>query len=194
MRLLGSTLALSLLLCCASAAPFRRTQPVLEFAQLSSMDSSLDSADDTGDDDTDRYDDDADNVYVTYDEDSDKTRIYVTDEDSTVDEDKDYGSYTDSDATIVVEDEDSETMDDLVNEYHNGGEETSGEYQISGVEECDDCTNIVVPAGEYREYVEEITTEYDEYYLVRVPVTRYDVYDIAEAYHDSLCLLQVRRL
>lgn len=171
MRLLGSILQLSLFLSYVQGVPFMRTQSVLTFAELHATVSSKVAS---------SYDTDDSNVYATYDEDSDKTRIYVTDEDSEVDEDKDYGSYTDSDTTIVVEDEDSQTMDELVNEYHSSGEQETDEYSISGVEECTDCTSIIVPVGEYREYTEEITTEYDEYYLVRVPVTRYDVYDIVE--------------
>jgi hypothetical protein len=122
--------------------------------------------------------DDSDYVYYSYDEDANKTRVYTSDED--IDEDKDYGSYEDSDATVTVEDEDDETMSDLVNEYHENGETSDSDASIEGVEECDDCTDVVVPAGTYHEYVEEVATEYDEYYLVRVPVTRYDVYDIVE--------------
>lgn len=91
-------------------------------------------------------------------------------------EDASDGEYTYTD--------DSETISQMVNEYHSSSTSssyTSSDVYISGgIEECDDCTSAVVPVGEYDEYVKYFTTEYDEYYLVKVPVTRHDVYTIKE--------------
>mmetsp|Transcript_8232 Transcript_8232/g.16218 ORF Transcript_8232/g.16218 Transcript_8232/m.16218 type:complete len:774 (+) Transcript_8232:159-2480(+) len=100
-----------------------------------------------------------------------------TDSDETsASESDDYGTY------YYEGDDDSLTVDEMVNLYHSGKADYSeSDAKISGgVEECEDCTSAVVPVGEYDEYVQYFTTEYDEYYLVKVPVTRHDVYTIRE--------------
>jgi hypothetical protein len=97
-------------------------------------------------------------------------------------------SQTDEDGTYYYEgSDDSSTVSSMVNKYHSGDYDysSSDAYISGGVEECDDCTSAVVPVGEYDEYVQYFTTEYDEYYLVRVPVTRHDVYTIKEVPETS---------
>mmetsp|Transcript_8234 Transcript_8234/g.16221 ORF Transcript_8234/g.16221 Transcript_8234/m.16221 type:complete len:742 (+) Transcript_8234:143-2368(+) len=103
--------------------------------------------------------------------------------DSEVDNDDydDESSYEDG-SYYYDGDDDSQTVSELVNTYHSGKADydSSDAYISGGVEECDDCTSAVVPVGEYDEYVQYFTTEYDEYYLVKVPVVRHDVYTIRE--------------
>jgi hypothetical protein len=110
-----------------------------------------------------------------------ETEETETEETETEETEVEESDYEDGEYYYAGED-DSETVSSMVNEYHSGEADydSSDAYISGGIEECDDCTSAVVPVGEYDEYVQYFTTEYDEYYLVRVPVTRHDVYTIKE--------------